>query len=418
MQKIMNFLQNKVMDKTVKLVENDYLAAVRNGMMVLIPFTIIGSLFTIVTNFPLESWMNWIAPYASYIQVGSDLTFGMMAIVSVMAIAYHLAGSLKTNKLSATVIALLCFIMLQVSPDTFQITTENFGSSGLFTSILVGLLVPKVIQLFEKKKLIIRLPKSVPNYVADSFTMLIPTFVLIVIFWFIRIILRIDVNNIIITILSPLMKSLNTLPGILLLFLISLLCWSVGINGESIISGVYYPVTLGFLAENIAAKAAGKPLPYITADGFGYFGMWVGGTGCVIVLAFLMLTSKSKQYKAIGKVAFPPTIFHITEPVMFGFPVVLNPIIAIPFILSPLVLSCLTYALMYFNLISRPITAIPWTTPPFINVYIATGFDWRAVVWQAVEFVIIFLIYLPFFKVAEKEQLAKESELEEQEKSE
>jgi PTS system cellobiose-specific IIC component len=130
-----------------------------------------------------------------------------------------------------------------------------------------------------------------------------------------------------------------------------------------------------------------------------------------------MLRSKSKLYKSLGKVAFPSACFEINEPVIFGFPIVLNPLILIPFTVVPLVLTALSYLLMSFNLIGRPVAMVPWTMPPIIGPFLATGGDWRAAVWSALSIVIAACIYYPFFKNAEKQQLLNESKEEAEEYS-
>jgi PTS system cellobiose-specific IIC component len=168
------------------------------------------------------------------------------------------------------------------------------------------------------------------------------------------------------------------------------------------------PIVLQYLTENTAAFMAHEPIPYITAFGFYDFFVCAGGTGATISLVFLMLRSKSKLYKSVGKVAFPSACLEINEPVVFGFPIVLNPMILIPYVVTPLVLATGTYILMYFNIIGRPVLMLPWTMPPIIGPFLATGGDWKAAVWSAMSLVIATIIYYPFFKSCEKQQLLNE----------
>lgn len=134
----------------------------------------------------------------------------------------------------------------------------------------------------------------------------------------------------------------------------------------------------------------------------------VGGTGATIVLVILMLRSKSKTYRDLGKVAFPSALFEINEPVVFGFPIVMNPITMIPFIVVPLILATLSFILIKIHWIMAPVAMVPWTMPPIIGPMMACGWDWRVGVWSAIELVIAGCIYYPFFKAAEKQMLAKE----------
>ncbi|WP_186328868.1 PTS sugar transporter subunit IIC [Bacillus sp. X1(2014)] len=415
MKKLFDFFQEKLMDGFVAVGENKYMQAIRNGMMMILPFIIVGSLFTIISSFPFKWWTNLIEPYVKYFNVGYDLTFGMIGIIATLSIAYNLAKALKIDAIGTAITALVGFLILQVAPPDLKINTANFGASGLFTAIIVALLSAKVIEFFVKKRITIKLPTGVPSYVSDSFTILIPSFTLIIGFWLIRVPLNFDINALIAKMISPLVFGLDTLPGVLVLIFFTLLLWICGINGDSIFGGIYYPVMLGFLAENAEANAAGEAVPHVIADGLYYFGMWFGGTGGTIGLVLLMLFSKSKTYRSLGKICLPPGIFCINEPLVFGFPIMLNPIIMIPYILTPMILVTITYFLMSFGIIGRPIVSVPWTTPPIFSGFLVTGGDWRAAVWQAIELVLSVLIYFPFFKVAERVKMKEEKELEQNE---
>lgn len=415
MKKLFDFFQEKLMDGFVAVGDNKYMQAIRNGMMMILPFIIVGSLFTIISSFPFKWWTNLIEPYVKYFNVGYDLTFGMIGIIATLSIAYNLAKALKIDAIGTALTALVGFLILQVAPPDLKISTANFGASGLFTAIIVALLSAKVIEFFVKKSITIKLPNGVPSYVSDSFTILIPSFILIIGFWLIRVPFNFDINALIAKVISPLVFGLDTLPGVLVLIFFTLLLWICGINGDSIFGGIYYPVMLGFLAENAKASAAGEEVPHVIADGLYYFGMWFGGTGGTIGLVLLMLFSKSKTYRSLGKICLPPGIFCINEPLVFGFPIMLNPIIMIPYILTPMILITITYFLMSFGIIGKPIVSVPWTTPPIFSGFLVTGGDWRAAVWQAIELVLSVLIYYPFFKIAERVKMKEEKELEQKE---
>lgn len=408
MNKVMNFFQEKVMNILIGIGENRYMQVLRNGVMVIIPFTVIGSIFLIISSFPSEIWQRIVKPYVPMLNVGYNVTFGLIAIFASLGIGYYMSKMNKTDPLTGSLVSLACFLTLQITPD-YGLDITNFGASGLFTAIIVGLLSNEIIYFFVKRNLVIKLPKGVPPAVSNSFTVLVPSIVAIVGFWFIRVVLNFDLNIIITKILSPLVFGLNTLPGLLVLVFFILLLWVCGIHGDSVFSGIYTPVFLGYLAANAAAVKNGQPIPYITADGFFYFGMWFGGTGGTIGLVLLMLKSKSKTYRSLGKICFSPSIFCINEPLVFGFPIVLNPLIMIPYILTPMILLSITYFLMHFNIIGRPIIAIPWTTPPIISGFISTGGDFRAAIWQIIELFLSALIYYPFFKILEKREIAKEN---------
>ena len=279
---------------------------------------------------------------------------------------------------------------------------------------MIALISTKIIEIFEKNNITIKLPASVPTMVADSFSVLIPGFVVITLFWVLTSILGLDLNAILTLIFSPLVRGLDTLPGMLLVVFVSLALWCCGIN-ESVISGLTYPVWYALLAENTAAWQAGETVTHIGAYGFQYFGFWMGGTGLTIALVLLMLRSKVKMYNQLGKLSIIPGIFEINEPVAFGFPIVFNPIMWIPYILAPLVTTTLYYFACSMGLIGMPVVAIPWTTPPVLNGFLVTGGDWRAAIFQLVMLVIGVIIYYPFFKYVEKKELAAQLSAEQNE---
>ncbi|HHY0335920.1 TPA: PTS sugar transporter subunit IIC [Vibrio cholerae] len=412
MNKLSIFFQNKFVPIMVALGENRYMQAVRNGMMMIIPFIIIGSIFTVIASFPSEAWTDLIEPYAGMINVGNTMTFGMISLIAVASIGYHMAVVHKIDPIGTSVTALVGFLVLQVNTEDFSVMTSNFGASGLFTAIAVGLLCAETIVFFYKRKITIKMPKGVPSYVSDSFTVIVPALVFITFLWFVRVFLNFDVNLLIERILSPLVFGLDTLPGILILTFFTSLIWVCGINGDNIFAGIVYPVLLGYLANNSAAFAAGETIPHVTAYGFFYFNLWLGGTGATVGLVILMLRSRSKTYRSLSKICTPPTVFNINEPLVFGFPIMLNPVVILPYVLTPVILQAATYGLMYYGLIGKVVVAIPWTTPPLLSGYLSTGGDIRAVVWQAISILISVCVYYPFFKVSEKAKLIEEQELE------
>ncbi|MDR1306970.1 MAG: PTS transporter subunit EIIC [Treponema sp.] len=402
-----NFLQDKVLPISTKIGSNRYMLALRNGITAITPLMIIGSIFLLITNLPIQAWKDFIAPYAAIISLPNKVCFGNVALVTVVSVTYQIAKELKINRLFTSFFALVSFVLVNTANDGV-VNSGNFGASGLFMAIIIALTTSKFFEFFEKKKIGIKLPNSVPTMVADAFNSIISGGAVIVFFWIITGILGFDLNGLISKVLSPLVIGLNSLPGILFVVFISCFIWCCGIN-ESAIMGVTYPVWYALLAENTAAFEAGQVIPNLGAYGFQYFGVWMSGTGCTIGLIIWLLRSRVKMYRTLGGISLPPAIFNINEPVTFGFPIVFNPVMMIPYIGVPLILSAGTYVLMYFNIINRVALAIPWTTPPLISGFLCTGGDIRASAWQAVGIVISAAVYYPFFKFSEKIEIEKEA---------
>jgi len=391
------------------LSENTYLAAIRAGVVSIVPLTIIGGLFMVISFFPSARWEQIVKPYLQLLQVPVTATFGVLGLFVCFAVAYDLGKRLQQEPLVSAIIATVVFLMLQIRLSDLAFSMDGLGSKGIFTAILVALISVRVQAFFTDIGLVIKLPPNVPKVVYESFLSLTPLFFLVVAFWWIRFVLGFDVNHLMQTAFKPLVFALNTLPGILVYALLVTLLWSVGINGDNAVDAIVAPIFLQFLAANVEATTAGQPLPYITANGFFTTFVNVGGTGATIALALLMLNSKEPGFRKVSRISMPTQIFQINEPIFFGFPIVLNPVFMIPYILNALILTGTTYLLMHWNIINKPFVNVPWTTPPIIGHYLVTGGDWRAAVWGVVSIFLAMAVYFPFAKAAERQRLKAET---------
>ena len=163
------------------------------------------------------------------------------------------------------------------------------------------------------------------------------------------------------------------------------------------------------IQANVEAMTSGQPLPYVTAYGFFTTFVNVGGTGATLALALVLWNSKAPGFRQVSRVSLPTQIFGINEPIFFGLPIMLNPLFMIPYVLNALILTTGTYLLMHWNVIHKPFVNIPWTTPPIVAHYLVSGGDWKAAVWGAVSIVMAAVVYLPFARAAERQELKAES---------
>ena len=385
---------------------NPYLSAVRAGMVSIVPLTIVGGVFTILAHLPITGWENQISAYLPLLQVPVTATFGLLGVVACFSIAYDLGKRLHQEAIVSATMATVVFLMVQIEADGVTLRMEGLGSSGLFTAILVGLITVEVQRFFTDRKLVVRLPPSVPPIVAQSFISLVPLLFLVVAFWTVRFVLGVDVNRAVQAAVQPLVFALNTLPGILAYALIVTMLWSVGINGDNAVDAVVAPIFLQYLSANVAALGEGTALPYATAYGFFTTFVNVGGTGATIALALVLWNSKEPGFRRVSRLSLPTQIFQINEPIFFGLPIVLNPLFMIPYILNALILTASTYLLMQWSLVRKPFINVPWTTPPIVGHYLVTGGDWRAAVWGVISIAIAMLVYFPFARAAERQRLA------------
>lgn len=400
------FIARHIVPPLTALSENTYMSAIRAGMVSIVPLTIIGGVFLIICFLPVGGWDQIVAPYLPLLQIPVTATFGLLAVFACFAIGFDLGQRLKQEPLVSAFLATLVFLMIQVDLESSNLVMERLGSKGLFTAILVALICVRVQKLFADANLVIRLPASVPSIVYESFLSLSPMFFLVLLFWGIRFVLGVDIDQLVQAAFKPLELALNTLPGILTYAFLVTLLWSVGINGDNAMDAIVAPIFLRYLTANVEAITQGQPLPYVTAYGFFTSFVNVGGTGATIALALIMLNSKEPGFRQVSRLSLPTQVFQINEPIFFGFPIVLNPVFMVPYILNALVLTTGTYLLMDWNIIHKPFVNVPWTTPPIIGHYLVTGGDWRAAVWGVLSIGIAMLIYLPFARAAERQRLA------------
>ncbi|HEX4502891.1 MAG TPA: PTS transporter subunit EIIC [Scandinavium sp.] len=404
---MITFIESKVVPVLIRIGENKILVAVRNGIALTLPFTITGSLFLIIANLPIPGWSEWLGPWADKISAPVAVTFGAIGLISAVGISYNLAKEYKLNAITCSAVTLVVFLLAQLN-DKYQLNVDNLGAAGLFSAIILAVITVHIIRWFIGREIVIKLPEGVPPAVAQSFASLVPAAVAITLVWFVRVMLGFDINEFFTQVLSPLVSGLGSLPGMLvLIFLISLL-WCCGIHGDNVLSGITSPIFLKYIAENTQAYLNHQPIPHITADGFYIVFMCIGGTGATLGLVLAMLRSRSKMYKSVGKLSLPSAVFCINEPVIFGCPIVFNPLLMIPFTLTPMLLCISTYGLMYFDIIGRPVLQIPWTMPPILAAWFVTGGNIPAVIWSVCTVVISVAIYFPFFKLLERQQLNKE----------
>ncbi|KON87938.1 PTS cellobiose transporter subunit IIC [Sporosarcina globispora] len=399
-----------------------HLRSLRDGILLSMPLIIIGSIFLILGNLPINGYTDWLAdiglaPILSKIVNGS---FGLMAIVAVFGIAHSLAEYYEVDGVSAGIIALSCFII--VTPDLVAeggsgISYTYLGSGGLFVAIVVGLISAEIFRFFVQKEFTIKMPESVPVAVEKSFAALIPG-LMVVLFWgLVYLLLGLaGIDNIHTLLTNTLGKPLDILGGSLwgtiVIIALNSIFWFVGIHGANTINPVIQPVWLQNTDANRLAFQAGEELPNIITNEFMFNFVWIGGGGATIGLVIcLWLFTKSKNNKAMGKLTVGPGIFNINEPALFGLPVVLNFKLLVPFILAPIATALITYFAMDWGLVAKPIgIVVPWTMPPIISGYLATGGKISGAVIQIITLAVSIAIYYPFVKLTDKSQLMEESQ--------
>ncbi|MGK4179395.1 PTS sugar transporter subunit IIC [Lapidilactobacillus dextrinicus] len=423
MDKIMKWVEDKLVPPMAKIGTQRHLLAIRNGVVSSLSLILIGTFFMVFINLPIPAFAKALAPYTATIVLPYRMTMGLMAIYATFVMGADLAKSYKLDAVTGGILSLGTFFMFQVpvnvltpksAPLGFVLPMAYTGASGMFTGIVSMIFAVEVYRWFKTHNVTIKMPDQVPPAVSRSFEALIPGFVIITAVWLVRDVAGFDLNSALMALFKPITGILgNNLFGALLpMFLIHIL-WSFGIHGMSIIGSLVRPMWLIMLDDNAKALAAGKAatnLPYIAPEQLYQWTVTIGGAGATLVVAILFLTvCHSKFLKEVGRFSIIPGIFNINEPMIFGAPMMLNPYMFIPFNVVPLVLTTISYLAVKGGLVNGFTTLPAWTLPAPIGGYLSAGNDWRVVVLILINMVIAALIYYPFIKAYDKHMMEQEA---------
>lgn len=412
-----------------------HLRSLRDAFAIIMPLFILAGLGTLINSviFPKIASGETLANLQVWGSLIANGTLNIAGLMLAPAIGYCLAYNRNyDNPITAAIIALASLVMtmplsLKLIPTGATKAVEiggvlsfsNLGTTGMFGGIIVGLLATELfVWLSKQKHLQINLGENVPPAVSKSFNSLIPAIIVTSIFALIAALLAIFAHTDLISLIAtgiqePLRVLTTSLPGMLIIYSIGNFLFTLGIH-QTVINGTLLdPLLLINMNKNMAAAAAGKHIPYILTNTFrDTFGM-MGGTGSTICLLIaIFLFSKVKSSREIAKLAVAPGIFNINEPVIFGYPIVFNIPMMIPFVLQPVIGILIAYFFTAIGFMNRVIVLVPWTTPPLLSAFLATGGDWRAVVVQLLIIVEGVLFYIPFMRISERVQ-AKTMALEE-----
>lgn len=415
MNKFFEIMEKSLMGPMAKLSEQRHLRAVRDGIVSTMALIIVGSFFLIIAFPPIPALADLVKPYLGKILLPFRLTMGLMALYASYGIGYSLSKSYKLDGVSGGILSMAAFLLTSVpvvmDGTGWVLPMGVLGGSGMFVAILMSIFAVEVMRFLQTRKIMFKMPEGVPDSVARSFEALIPAAVVITSIWIVRHLLGFDLQNFIMDLFKPLVSAGNTLPGVLIPILFITLLWASGIHGVSVVGAVARPIWLVLLDENVQAAAEGANiLPNIAPEPFFQWFVWIGGSGATLGLVFWMLFSKSEYLRTLGKAGLLPGLCNINEPIIFGAPIMLNPILVIPFIIGPIITGTVTYVAMVLNLVSRPSVLAPWTLPAPIGAYLSTGGDFRAVILVLINIAIMMAIYYPFFKSYEKKLLEEEKQ--------
>lgn len=425
MNNFVNVLEKKVVPVANKLGQQRHMAAIRKGIISTLPLTIVGSFFTILSNMPIPAVAHFLAPYQEILDIPFRFTVGILSLYATFGIAYSLAQYYKLDPLTNGIIGVMAFLVATAKPLHVlkpqgiveagrYLNIANLSASSLFAAIVTALVSVEIVHHFTKHNITIKMPAGVPPEVANSFAGLFPAAVVLILFWLVRHLLGFNIATFLSSLLMPLKGILagNSLGGGILTILFITIFWTLGIHGTAIMDPIIRPFWEMAIAKNMTEFQAGTNVHHLSTiftEQFLQWFVWIGGAGGTLALVILFLFSKSNYLKELGRLALLPGLFNINEPVMFGAPIVLNPILAIPFIIAPIVTAVIAYFATISGLVPMMMARLPFSFPAPIAALMSTNWSWQALVLSLVNFMVDLVIYYPFFKVFEYQQLQREA---------
>lgn len=431
------FLEKYLMGPLTKLSNYKLVRAITAAGMATITFSIVGSMFlvlnvlpTVIT--PLQGFYDaTLVKVNDIYMLAYNATMAIIALYFLVVIPYEYTkliadeDDIDLNPITGMLLSMFGYFMLvpQFSnTDGLKYLNDpanniingwsigagptRLGAIGIFTAIIVSWFAVRLYRFCVEKNIIIKMPDAVPQGVSNSFTALIPAFLLSFVVMIINGILvkfGTDVFEVIAIPFGFVTSIAGSWGGLIVIYFLMHALWLVGIHGATIITSLLTPIVL----YNMEQNAAGAVLPF--AGEFNNAYVTVGGSGATLAFIFMLaFMSKSEQFKMLGRASFVPAIFNINEPIIFGLPIVYNPYFAVPFVLAPVATMLIAYFATSLGFVRPIIAQQPWPTPAGIGAFIGTGGDWRAIILALLNVVVAGLIYYPFFRKRDNELYREE----------
>ncbi|CAI8726871.1 PTS system, cellobiose-specific IIC component [Bacillus pseudomycoides] len=416
MQKFIAFMEKYIVPVAGKIGSQRHLAAIRDGFIAVMPLILVGAFASLINGFPSEAFQNFMK--GTFGEVWKDVgggmwtgSFAILALIIAFTTSYNLAKSYGVDGLSAGIISFGALIILTpTTPKEGGLNLAWTGSQGLFVAIIVALLVTEAFRFFVQREITFKMPDGVPPAVLRSFAALVPAFVILTVVAGIQLAVKLagtSVHEFIFnTIQLPLQGLAGTLPSAIVIVILVHVLWFFGLHGPNIVGGIIEPLYLPALEKNIKMFQDGVSsfdVPNIITKPFFDTFVYLGGSGATLAfLVVVLIVARSAQLRGVSRLSIGPGAFNINEPVIFGTPIILNPILFVPFIVTPVVLVITSYMAISLGFVPKTVAMIPWATPPIISGYLVTGGHISGAILQLFNFVIAMVIYYPFVVLCDR----------------
>ena len=415
-----DFLNNKVIPAVTKLAQFKFVRAMQAAVTAGLGATVVGSIFMIMMNPPfpadvsnvfIDAWRAWSAANASWLGLGYQVTLEFVGLYALIGMAVVVSNMNDVRPTNMVVISCASFLILSANLVEGNMAIGFLGAKGLVTALLVGYFVVELSCWLMKHGFKINLPEAEPPFVAEPLNALIVNIVVIAAVVAVRLIVGALSGGallpaVINSLFAPLFVASDSLLAVVLYSVIVRLLWFFGLHGGNIAGAVMTPILSVTLIENATAFVNNEALPYIFTTMFVQTWTVMGVLAIVIAM---MIVCKSKQLKAISKVAIAPALFNIGEPITFGLPIVMNFKILVPYLLCFALDAAVPYLATSAGLINRSFVNIPYTVPAIFKAFLST-MDFRAVILYVVLLVVNVLIFIPWLKKYDHELLVNEEQ--------
>ena len=417
---IVKVLDNTLMPGMERLSSLPLLVAIRSSLVVTMPLVLLGSLAVLMNSFPLPAYKAFMEElfgpnWRFYGGVLWSSTFAVMSLTMQFSVGSHIAAQHNAANPGETVSPLIAglvsfaTLLSLISMETEELSTKWMGVAGLFVAMLVAVTSVKLfLFLCSFKRLRLYLPGGTPDFaIPDMFNSLLPGTLTVLIFSGFGLFLHAILGTTLHEALHALIRAPfdimgdSVRRGIFYIFSLQSL-WFVGVHGANVLDPITHDIYGAAMAANELAAAQGQPLPHVMTKTFMDVFVFMGGAGTSISLALaLMLFGDAKSQRRLAGISLAPGIFNLNEILLFGLPVILNPVMLIPFVFTPLALGIVSYVAVATGLVPGTSANVEWTTPVFLNAYLATG-SVRAILLQVINLSIGVAMYAPFVLMSNK----------------
>ena len=405
-----------------KISRNIYLRAIRDGFIAGMPVILFSSIFILIAYVPNAFGFHWSPEIESLLMTPYNYSMGILGLFVAGTTAKALTDSMNRNMestnqinyISTMLASIIGFIIMAAEPaEGGGFLTGFMGTKGLLTAFIAAFVTVNVYKVCVKNNVSIRMPEEVPPNISQVFKDLIPFTLSIVLLYILELVIHgimgVNVAESIGTLLAPLFRAADGYLGITIIFGAYAFFWFVGIHGPSIVEPAIAAITYANVETNLQLLQAGMHADKVLTSGTQMFIVTMGGTGATLVVPFMfMWLTRSKRNRAIGRASVVPTFFGVNEPILFGAPIVLNPVFFVPFIVAPIV-NVWIFKFFVDVLRMNSFTAnLPWTTPAPLGLILGTNFQFLSFVLALLLIVVDIAIYYPFIKVYDEQILEEE----------